>query len=230
MIRLTSYFKCISVVGLSVLLSNPAMAQVVSPDSTLNTTVSRSSNTFTITNGTAAGTNLFHSFREFSIPTNGSAVFNLVNTPNVSTIFSRVTGTTVSNIDGLIRSINNTNPVSLFLMNPNGIIFGPNARLNISGSFVGTTAERIQFQNGREFNTTDPTPLLTIALPIGLQFGSTSAPIQVNGAGHLFTSTSILSPTTRPNALPLGLGVNPGKTIALVGGNIDLNGGLKNHL
>jgi len=50
---------------LSALLSNPAMAQVVSPDRTLNTTVNRSGKTFTITNGTAAVTHLFHSFREF---------------------------------------------------------------------------------------------------------------------------------------------------------------------
>ncbi len=209
-----------SALGLS-----PVQAQSISADGTLNTVVSRSGNAFSITNGTAAGRNLFHSFQEFSIPTGGSATFNLVNTPGVSTIFSRVTGTNGSNIDGLVRTIGSSNPVNLFLMNPNGIIFGPNARLNLTGSLIGTTASTIHFQDGVTFNTATPAPLLTIALPIGLQFNTAPAPIQVNGTGHRFTTTSVLAPTTRPNALPPGLIVNPAQTIALVGGAIDLNGG-----
>lgn len=204
----------------------PGWAQVVSPDGTLNTTVTRSGNNFTIINGTAVGANLFHSFQNFSIPTGGSATFNLLNTPDISTIFSRVTGGNSSNIDGLVRTLNNRNPVNLFLMNPNGIIFGPNARLNISGSFVGTTASQVRFQDGIDFNISNPAPLLTIALPIGLQFGSVNAGIQVNGTGHRFTSASVFAPTSPPNASPLGLMVNPGKTIALLGNGIDLNGGL----
>ncbi|KAM3098589.1 filamentous hemagglutinin N-terminal domain-containing protein [Phormidesmis sp. 146-35] len=108
----------------------------------MNTIVtSPSSNNFTITNGSSAETNLFHSFTTFSTPTGGTATFSLVNTPNISTIFSRVTGSNVSNrsnvsnIDGLIKTVNSSNPVSLFLVNPNGILFGSNARLDIGGSF-----------------------------------------------------------------------------------------------
>ncbi|KAM3110371.1 two-partner secretion domain-containing protein [Phormidesmis sp. 146-33] len=102
----------------------------------MNTIVtSPSSNNFTITNGSSAETNLFHSFITFSIPTGGTATFDLVNTPNISTIFSRVTGSNISNIDGLIKTVNSSNPVSLFLVNPNGILFGSNARLDIGGSF-----------------------------------------------------------------------------------------------
>jgi len=118
------------------LVCNAVQAQVI-PDGSLNTIVtSPTSDNFTITNGSASGSNLFHSFTSFSIPTNGSAVFDLVNTPNVSTIFGRVTGSNLSNIDGLIKTVNNSNPVSLFLLNPNGIIFGSKARLNVGGSFV----------------------------------------------------------------------------------------------
>ena len=63
--------------------------------------------------------------------------------------------------------------MSLFLMNPAGIMFGKNAALNIGGSFVGTTANSIKFSDGTEFsavNTATP-PLLTMSVPIGLQLG-----------------------------------------------------------
>ncbi|MBE9200504.1 MULTISPECIES: S-layer family protein [unclassified Nodularia (in: cyanobacteria)] len=156
----------------------PAMAQVTS-DATTNTIVNSNGNNFDILNGINQGNNLFHSFSNFSIPTGGSATFDLTNTPNTTTIFSRVTGENISHIDGLIRTLHGSNPVSLFLMNPNGIVFGQNASLNISGSFVGTTANSIKFADGIQFGTTDSTipPLLTMSIPIGLQFGQGAATI-----------------------------------------------------
>jgi len=158
-----------------------AMAQVKS-DGTTNTIVNVNGNDFTILNGIEKGNNLFHSFSNFSIPTGGSASFDLSNTPNVTTIFSRVTGGNISNIDGLIQTINGNSPVSLYLMNPAGIVFGKNASLNISGSFIGTTANSIKFSDGVEFNATASTPpLLTMSVPIGLQMGQNAAPIQVQG-------------------------------------------------
>ncbi|MEH2421371.1 MAG: S-layer family protein [Nostoc sp.] len=208
------------------LWSGFANAQVT-PDTTLNTTVSQSGNNFTITNGSAAGSNLFHSFRKFSVPTGGSATFNLINTPNISTIFSRVTGGSISQIDGVIQTINNSNPVSLFLLNPSGIIFGVNAQLNIGGSFIGTTANSIKFADGAEFSAigAQAAPLLSINVPFGLQLGSNPAPITVQGTGHSLTtiSASALLPITRiPSSTELS--VQPGKTLALVGGNLNLNG------
>ncbi|MHC5828528.1 MAG: filamentous hemagglutinin N-terminal domain-containing protein, partial [Nostoc sp.] len=140
------------------------------------TIVNPSGNNFTIINGIEKGNNLFHSFSNFSVRTGGSATFDLINTPNITTIFSRVTGGNVSNIDGLISTLNSSNPVSLFLMNPAGIVFGANARLNIGSSFVGTTANSIKFSDGVEFSATNPgtTPLLTISVPMGLQLGQNS--------------------------------------------------------
>ncbi|MFL9456731.1 filamentous hemagglutinin N-terminal domain-containing protein [Tolypothrix bouteillei VB521301_2] len=131
-----------------------AKAQV-SSDGTLNTSVSQNGDRFIITNGTATGSNLFHSFRQFSVPTGGSATFDLANTPNISTIFSRVTSGSISQIDGLIETINSNHPVSLFLINPSGIIFGANAKLNIGGSFIGTTASSIKFADGVELKATE---------------------------------------------------------------------------
>ena len=85
-----------------------AIAQVTS-DGTTNTTVNQSGNNFNILNGVDKGNNLFHSFSNFSVPTGSSATFDLINTPNITTIFSRVTGGNISNIDGLIQTLNSNN-------------------------------------------------------------------------------------------------------------------------
>ncbi len=197
----------------------------ITPDGTTNTTVNPTGLNTTITNGTTAGTNLFHSFQRFDIPTGGSATFDLVNTPAITTLFSRVTGGSVSNIDGTIRTLNSTNPVSLFLLNPAGILFGSNASLNISGSFIGTTASSIKFADGTEFSAVNPTgiPLLTMSVPIGLQMGSNPALIAVQGTGHALSRPTGSSPALRtPSSTELR--VQPGATLALVGGNLSLNG------
>ncbi|WP_445638104.1 Filamentous hemagglutinin FhaB/tRNA nuclease CdiA-like TPS domain-containing protein [Nostoc sp. DSM 114161] len=192
-----------------------ANAQVTA-DGTLNTTISQSGNNFVITKGSAANSNLFHSFQQFTIPTGTSAIFDLINTPNISSIFARVTGGSISQIDGAIETINSNNPVSLFLINPSGIIFGPNAQLNIGGSFLGTTANSIEFADGVNFSATNTitAPLLTIAVPVGLQFGQNSAAIAVQNSINGVSQN------------PLGLQVSSGNTLALLGNGIDLAGGV----
>ncbi|AVH65180.1 beta strand repeat-containing protein [Nostoc sp. 'Peltigera membranacea cyanobiont' N6] len=210
----------------AILLGSKSTNAQVTPDSTLNTSVSQNGNNFTITNGNRVGNNLFHSFSQFSVPNNGSAFFN--NAADVQNIFSRVTGGNVSHIDGLIQANGSAN---LFLINPSGIVFSANAKLNIGGSFIGTTAESIKFSNGAEFSTINPQapPLLTINVPLGLQMGSNPAPITVQGTGHSLTATSgmTLAPLPRiPSSTKLQ--VQPGNTIALVGGNLHLNGATLN--
>ncbi|MGM3307457.1 two-partner secretion domain-containing protein [Anabaena sp. WFMT] len=203
-----------------------ANAQVTS-DGTTNTLVNPSGNNFNILNGIEKGNNLFHSFSNFSVPTGGSASFDLTNTPNIKTIFSRVTGGNVSHIDGLIQTLNGNHPASLFLINPNGIIFGENAQLNIGGSFVGTTANSITFSDGVEFSAVNANTnsLLTMSVPVGLQMGSNPGAITVRGSGH-DAQIGISLPVSEPNLGTKGLQLQPEKTLALVGGNIALEGGL----
>ena len=161
-----------------------------------------------------------------SVPTGGSATFNLVDTPNISTIFSRVTGGNISNIDGLIQTTNSNNPVSLFLINPSGIIFGSNARLNIGGSFIGTTANSVKFVDGTEFSAVNLTnsSLLTVNAPIGLDFSQNSKGITVQNTGHRLIEDLFQPIDRRQN--PMGLQVGAGNTLALIGNEVNFSGGI----
>ncbi len=203
--------------GLSLfyLAANGSALGQISPDGTLPTNVMQSGNLFEITGGAQAGSNLFHSFAEFSVPAGSTAHFN--NTLNIENIISRVTGGSVSNIEGIIKA---NGIASLFLLNPNGIIFGPNAQLDIGGSFVASTANSLKFADGTEFSATasQTPPLLTVSVPVGLQFGATPGSI---------INRSNASPEGATNSVgdPVGLQVQPGQTLALVGGNVVLEGG-----
>ncbi len=206
--------------------TKPLKAQQVSADGTFNTVVSTQNNlNFTITNGTRSGQNIFHSFREFSIPNEGSAIFDLRSSPTIVNVFSRVTGFDPSNINGSIKTIGGNRP-NVFLLNPNGILFGPQAKLDIGGSFLGTTAQGIQFDNGVLFsNVTQPDVMLNVRVPTGVQMGFNPASIQVNGSGHAIVSQGSQAPYQR-NPSASNLQVKPGQTLALLGGEITLNGGV----
>ena len=138
--------------SLSVFVSFLAQAQV-SPDNTLpqNSAIVNQGDIIQINGGTEVNTNLFHSFEQFSLKEGQTAWFN--NNLDIANIFSRVTGGAISDINGLIKANGNAN---LFLLNPNGIIFGENARLDIGGSFFATTADSLVFGDSLEFSATNP--------------------------------------------------------------------------
>jgi len=207
--------KTLTILPILGIFSSVATAQVI-PDQTLpnNTIVTPEANIFRVEGGTQAGGNLFHSFQEFSIQTGSGIFFN--NAVNIQNIISRVTGGNFSLIDGLIQANGTAN---LFLLNPNGIIFGPNAQLNIGGSFVSSTANNLIFNDGTVFSAVDTQnpPLLSVNVPLGLQLGSNPGLItnrsQAIGIGLDF------------NPAPTGLQVQPGQNITLVAGNLHLDGG-----
>jgi filamentous hemagglutinin family protein len=177
--------KCVIALALagSALSAYPVMAQIT-PDLTLGTQTSGAcagtGGACTITNGSRRGGNLFHSFQGFSLP-NGDLA-NFQTSPAIQNVIVRVTGQGsgfVSTINGTIQT---TNVANFFLLNPNGIVFGPQASLNIGGSFLATTAERIQFQDGTVLSTRDPVPVLTVSVPVGLQMGQTAVDIRMAGS------------------------------------------------
>ncbi len=199
---------------------SPSTAQIV-PDNTLPvySTVTPGCTVCTIDGGTVRGTNLFHSFQTFSVPTGGEAYFN--NDSKIQNILTRVTGNSVSNIDGLLRA-NGT--ASLFLLNPNGISFGANATLNLGGSFIASTASTLVFADGTIFSAapdTSTSPLLTISVPLGLQYGTNPGKIVVQGNGR---GTRITTDLTDLIDTDFGLRVPSNQTLAMVGGDISLEG------
>lgn len=138
-----------------------------------------------IEGGARRGSNLFHSFQDFNVGNFQRVYF--ANPAGVETILSRVTGTHTSNILGTLGVLGNAD---LFLINPNGIFFGPNATLDIRGSFVASTASSIHFANGTEFSAISPsTSLLTVSVPIGLQFNGGEGNIVVQ-AGQALQSNN----------------------------------------
>ncbi|MDZ8110630.1 MAG: filamentous hemagglutinin N-terminal domain-containing protein [Nostoc sp. DedQUE12a] len=199
-----SYLNWYWRLGLSTILSfitNATALAQVTPDQTLGTEVTDIGLGSYISGGTTVGnTNLFHSFSSFSVPNDGGAIF--LNNSSISNIFARVTGGTTSNIQGLIYAQGAAN---LFLMNPNGIIFGNNAQLNIGGSFVATTANAIEFPGGGEFSLTSPVT-------------SNNSLLSVNPTAFLFNQIANQGANSIENRATLVVANN--KSLILLGGRI----------
>lgn len=143
--------------------NHSAFAQIT-PDGTLGAETSVvtpvAPNIDNITGGAVRGSNLFHSFEQFNIGEGGEASF--ITPTGIENILSRVTGGSISEILGTLGVSGGAN---LFLINPNGIILGQNASLNVNGSFVATTANAIGFGDQGVFSASvpnAPSPLLTV--------------------------------------------------------------------
>lgn len=210
-------------VGAMVSTASQVSAQII-PDNTLpvNSSVPAGCTVCTIDGGTVRSGNWFHSFSQFSIPSGGEAFFNNID-PAIQNIISRVTGNSISTIDGTLRANGNAN---LFLINPNGIVFGPNAQLNLGGSFIASTADSLLFSDGSEFSAVNPSAslLLTVSTPLGLQYGANPGRIEVQGPGNNLFAVADPFQIVR-DFRPSGLQVQPGQTLALVGGDVLLQGG-----
>ncbi len=113
------------------------------PNST-GTEVNQNNNTYDITGGVQSSGNLFHSFQEFGL--NNGETANFLSSPEINNILGRVTGGRASIINGLIQVTGGNS--NLFLINPAGIVFGPNSSLNVTADFIATTANGIGFNSG----------------------------------------------------------------------------------
>lgn len=199
----------------AIAFSSPTFAQIV-PDGTLgnqNSTPDIPANaagTFQINGGATRGTNLFHSFDQFNV--NQGQLVYFTNPAGIQNILSRVTGSNASNILGTlgVGTPGAVGTANLFLINPNGIVFGPNARLDVGGSFVGTTANAIQFTDGSLFSATAP--------------NTTPLPLTVNPNAFFFNQIAANASIT--NQSTVGLQVPSGKNLWLIGGNVNVQGGI----
>lgn len=149
--------------------------------------------------GQQHGSNLFHSFRDLTIRQKESATFN--GPASVDNIISRVTGGKASEINGILRSTIPT--ADLYLLNPAGIMFGPEAHLDVQGSFHAATADTLKFSDGAQFNAAKPAQsTFSNAPPAAFGFiNPAPAALAVDGS-------KLQSPET--------------KTLSLVGGGITL--------
>ena len=154
-------------------LSSPAVAQLI-PDNTLGPETSqvktdniRGIPSHLIQGGALRGSNLFHSFSQFNVDAGRGVYFS--NPALIKNILTRVTGIDPSNIFGTLGVLGQAN---LYLINPNGIVFGPNARLDIRGAFTAATADSILFENDFAFSASNPQapPMLAVNVPVGLGF------------------------------------------------------------
>lgn len=211
----------------SVLGNSEALAQVTG-DTLLpageTTTVNFTGVTYEITGGATRARNLFHSFDTFSLSTGETALFN--HAPSIETILGRVTGGTISNIDGTIQTPDNS-IADIFFLNPQGIVFGPNATLDINGSFIVSTAEQLVFADGTEFTVTNsPSAMLTVSRPSGLILGDDSGRIENQSVAFnpnidFFTGLEVQSGQSLILASN-GIDINSGGTLTAFSGQIDL--------
>ncbi|MEA5546626.1 filamentous hemagglutinin N-terminal domain-containing protein [Limnoraphis robusta CCNP1324] len=228
--RLSTFSVVAAVTTVFSLTPLTTVAQIV-PDNSLgneNSVVTpnvniRGINSDRIDGGAVRGSNLFHSFQEFNIREGRGAYFS--NPDNIINILTRVTGGNISEILGTLGVLGNAN---LFLINPAGIVFGPNARLDVGGSFFATTADGVLFENGFEFAASNPEapPLLTINMPLGLNIRENPGAIVNQTLPQLVRLDESPLRNDAGFLIPQGLNVPRNQTLALVGGDVLFDNGV----
>jgi filamentous hemagglutinin family protein len=138
--------------------------------------------------------NLFHSFEYFNL--NRGDIANFRANAAIRNILVRVVGGRASYLDGQLQMTGAN--ANLFLLNPSGILFGQQSRLNLPAAFTASTAQGVLFGD-RWFRTTGQNQY---------------AQLQGDPQGFAFAA--------QPGAIAnLGnLAVNPGQSLALLGGTV----------
>ncbi|MGB1109063.1 MAG: CHAT domain-containing protein [Gammaproteobacteria bacterium] len=149
--------------------------------------------------GQTQGNNLFHSFRQLDLSAGQSATFS--GAASLQRVIARVTGGAASSIDGTLRST--ISGADLYLLNPQGVVFGPNASLDVSGAFIASSADSLEFADGSQFSAGTTGVQLSQAAPSAFGFDGPGGAIKVNNAA---------------------LAVASGQRLALVGGPVTITG------
>ena len=181
-----------------------AQAQPIVPaaDGT-GTAVTRNGNRYDINGGSLSGdgANLFHSFEQFGL--NEGQIANFLTNSAIQNILARIAGGDASLINGLITVTGGNS--NLFLINPAGIVFGPNASLNVPAAFTATTANGVGFGSNL-FNAAGTNNFSAlVGTPNAFYFGA-GVPGSIVNAGNL--------------------AVTPGQNLALLGGTVVSTGQL----
>lgn len=184
--------------------TNSALAQVIPSGEGTSTVVDAVGGTLEISGGQLSkdNSNLFHSFERFDLSAEQTA--NFVTNANVQNVVGSIRGGAASTIDGTLQ-VSGSN-ANLYLMNPAGILFGPNARLNLSGGITATTADGIDFAD-QQFVAGD----------------------RANYSGFIGTPTAFQFTQERAGAVVNRgeLAVDSSQSISLVGGTVVNTGSLK---
>lgn len=130
----------------SSVLTAPAVAQITPAANATGTTVEVVNQQFNIGGGRLSGDgqNLFHLFQHFNIHQGQTA--NFLSSPQIRNILAGVNGGYASYVNGVLQVTGGNS--NLYLLNPAGIVFGPNAQLNLPAAFHASTAQRVHFGNG----------------------------------------------------------------------------------
>jgi filamentous hemagglutinin family protein len=193
-------YRCVC---LSLLLGSAAASAQIVTDGTVGPATRLSGPEMTVGAelGSTRGANLFHSFQRFDIPTGHQATFT--GPDQIQNVIGRVTGGQTSQIDGTLRST--VGQADVYLINPSGIVMGPNARVDVPAALHLSTADELRFSDGSRYSASDPAnSTLTLAAPESFGF---------------------LSP--QPASLTIAgsqLELKPGKTATLTAGDVSLSG------
>ncbi len=155
--------------------------------------------------GRRAGDNLFHRFSRFDIPTGQSATFvEDAAGSGIRRIVARVGGLSASRIDGVLRS---TIPnADLLLFNARGVVFGPNAQLDLLGSFQTASGDFIRFADDARFGDLASGPAVTLSAAAPSAWGFLSAaPAEIAVEGSTLRTPD-------------------GRDLSLVGGDLRIEG------
>ncbi|NBT79214.1 MAG: filamentous hemagglutinin N-terminal domain-containing protein, partial [Betaproteobacteria bacterium] len=143
--------------------------------------------------GRLAGTNLFHSFKDFNINSGEAATFT-TSSIGISNVISRVTGGSVSNINGTLALRALDGAPALWFINPAGVAFGQGASIDLPGAFHVSTTHYLKFPDGKFYSDTQKVSTFSSAPPEAFGFlGTSRASIEVNTGAKLSNRDSTLN-------------------------------------